>query len=554
MTKAPAPHEAATPPRQFENVNLFTSDVALQEALAREGGGHAHKELVTFGEVCGARETLERARIADAQPPRLIPYNAYGRRIDRIEQHPAHQDLLEMSCSEGLHCAAGSADAGSRATSIGRQVARAAGLYLAAQADVAHCQAISMTQAAAPIIASEPELPGDWLNKVKSRAYDRRDLPASAKTSVLIGFGVGESLFGGEPGAIGTRADASGGPGDRRYRISGHKWFLSAPGSDAFLILAQAPGGLSCFLLPRLGDDGHSNGLSILRLKDKLGTRGTPCAEVEIHDALGWLIGEEGQGEAVFAEAQMQLRLDAAIVSAGAMRRAVAEAITFVESRTVDGRALIEQPLMSHVLADLALDAEAAMALALRLARSFDRAEDARAAAWRRLMTPITKFLVCKIAPSLIAEAIECVGGTAYAEDFPLARLYRDVPANMLWEGTGNHLATEVLRVLRRHPEAAETVMDELAQAVGEDAYLEAAHARIAAILCEPRLLDVRARSLVEGLAVLAAGTILRAHAPAAVSDAFIATRMGSVARQAYGQELDWADTAAILRRASPVR
>lgn len=545
-----APDDRLAP---FEDVNLFTSDVALQEALVREGGGQAQKELVAFGLVCGSADVLDEARIAEEHPPRLRSFNPQGQRIDRVEYHPAYHELLKLSCREGLHCAAW-AEERQGSAGQGQQVARAAGLYLAAQVNAAHCQPIAMTHAAVPAIAAQPEIAAEWMPKILSRGYDPRGVPVTDKRSIMIGLGVQESQGGTDLDSLRTYAVPAGGAGDRRYLLNGQKWFLTAPTSDAFLVLAQAPAGLSCFLMPRLLSGGETNGLHIQRLKDKLGTRAEACAEVDISDAEAWLLGDEGEGQAVLGETMTQLQLDLAVLSAGFMRQSVTQAIHRAEHRTVLGKPLIEHALMRQVLADLALDAEAAMGLVLRLARSFDRMEDARAAAWRRLMTPVTKFWVCKIAPALIAEAIECVGGDAYVEGLPLARNYRDALANMLWDGTGNDLALEVLRVLQREPDAAEAVMEELAKAVGDDPYLEAAHARIAAILCEPRRLDLRARSLVEGLAVLAAGTILRAHAPAAVADGFIATRMGSLARQTYGQELDWADTAAILKRASPNR
>lgn len=552
MTKSPVSVEGGGLVPPFEDINLFSSDAALQEALTREGGGHAQKSLVAFGLVCGSADVMERARTAEDYPPRLRIFDAQGRRIDRVEHHPAYHELLEMSCGERLQCEVW-AEGGDTASAQGRQVARAAGLYLASQVNVGHCLPLCMTHAAAPTIAMQPEL-APWLSKLVSHGYDARAAALVDKRAVLIGVSNQEKNAGADRSATVTRAEPAGEPDGRRYILNGHKWFLSAPMSDAFLMLAQAPGGLSCFLVPRFRDDGEANGIHLQRLKDTLGVRASACAEVELIESDGWLIGEEGEGETVLSETQMQLRLDLSVVSAGAMRRALAQAIHHAENRVVSGKPLIEHPLMSQVLADLALDVEAALALALRLARSFDRAEDSRAAAWRRLMTPVTKYWVCKIASAILAETIECVGGNAYVEELPLARIYRDVVALSLWEGTGNELALEVLHILQREPEAAEIVMEELGKAVGDDAYLEAAHARIAAILCEPRRLDLRARSLVEGLAVLAAGTILRAHTPAAVSDGFIATRMGSVTRQTYGQELDWADTAAILRRASPTR
>lgn len=551
MNKPRVIYDVANQPPPFEDFNLFSSDMALQEALTREGGGHAHEDLVAFGAACGSVETIEQAWMSEDHRPRLRSFDAHGRRIDRVEHHPAYHEIMKMNVAQGLHCAA-SVHHGNEGPAHGRQVARAAALYVAGQVSVAHCQTISLTHAAAPAIAAHPELAAEWLPKIVSRDYDPRPLPVERKRSALIGVGVQERQPVSGDGY--TRAEPDPGSDEGRFAIHGQKWFLTAPTADAFLMLAQAPGGLGCFLVPRLRSDGGTNGMSILQLKDKLGCRAAACAEVELNGAEGWLLGTEGAGEKILSEPLTQLRLDLAVISAGAMRAALAQAIHHAEHRHVENGRLIDQPLMGQVLADLALDVEAALALVLRLARSFDRAEDARAAAWRRLMTPVTKYWVCKIAPGVVAEAMECVGANSYVEDLPLARLYRDVPAQMLWEGTGNDLALEVLRVLQREPEAAEIVMDELGKALGEDPYLKAAHARLDSILCDPRRLDLRARSLVEGLAVLAAGTILRAHGSAAVSEAFIATRMGSLTRQTYGQELDWADTAAILARASPNR
>jgi putative acyl-CoA dehydrogenase len=325
--------------------------------------------------------------------------------------------------------------------------------------------------------------------------------------------------------------------------------------SDAFLMLAQANGGLTCFLMPRFKADGSVNGLRLQRLKDKLGNRSNASSEVEFHAAEAYRIGEEGRGVATIIEMVTATRLDCAIASAGLMRLALAHAIHHAEHRAVFGERLITQPLMRQVLADLALDVEAAVALSFRLARSFDRAEDPRAAAWRRLMTPVTKYWVCKTAPAFVYEAMECLGGNGYVEELPLARIYREVPVNAIWEGSGNVMALDLLRVLQREPDAAGTVMDELAQASAGDAGLKAAHARVAALLHEPRLLDSRARQLAEQLALLAAGAILRAHAPAAVADAFIATRLVASSRaRIYGSGLDKADVGAILARATPNR
>ena len=322
--------------------------------------------------------------------------------------------------------------------------------------------------------------------------------------------------------------------------------------SDAFLVLAQAQGGLTCFLVPRFRPDGSVNALHLQRLKDKLGNRSNASSEVEFHGAWARAIGEEGRGVATIIEMVTYTRLDCAISSAGLMRFALANAVHHAEHRTVFQKKLVDQPVMQQVLADMALDVEAATALSFRLARAFDRAEDPRASAWRRLMTPVTKYWVCKMAPPLVAEAMECLGGNGYVEEAPLARLYREVPVNSIWEGSGNVMALDVARVLQREPLAVATVMDELATAAGDDQHLRRAHARLESMLQEPKLLDARGRTLVEALAVLSAATILRAHAPTAVADAFIATRISGDPRSTYGQGLEHADVRAIINRASP--
>ncbi len=554
---AAAAADQSNQPPPFAGVNLFTSDAALGDTVQREGGGRAVKALTAFGQICGSADSLESARLANENPPRLRTFGPAGERLDTVEFHPAYHALMEISCGEGLHSSVWAHHAAAGGSpKAGAHVIRAAGCYMAAQMEAGHCCPVTMTNAAVPTLLLQPEIAAEWLPKILPRTYDRRFLPFPEKTAVTIGMGMTERQGGTDVRANTTRArpaSGKGGPGTE-YILDGHKWFMSAPMSDAFLVLAQAEKGLSCFLMPRFLPDGSVNGLQFQRLKDKLGNRSNASSEVEFHGAHAWLIGEEGRGVPNIIEMVTYTRLDCAVSSAGMMRRAVAQAIHSTEHRSVFGSKLASQPLMMEVLADLALDVEAATALAFRLARSFDRASDQRAAAWRRLMTPITKYWVCKIAPSVVYEAMECLGGNSYVEDHGLARLYREVPVNAIWEGSGNVMALDVLRVLQRDGEAVEAVMDELKQAAGDDAHLTAAHARLEAILQEPRLLDVRARSLVEGLAVLAAGTILRAHAPAAVADAFIATRMGSIPRFTYGQGLDWADKTAILARATPNR
>ncbi len=536
----------------FVDINLFTTDAALQEAVEREGADYALEQLAEFGAVCGSAEALERGRLANEYPPRLKTHDPKGRRLDIVEFHPAYHACMARSMAEGLHCSSWEGDqTGSAAAAA--NVARAGAFYMAAQMEAGHCCPLTMTNASVPTLRLQPELANEWVPRILSRRYDPAFRSAAEKASVTIGMGMTEKQGGTDVRANTTLAQpvANGGPGGE-YILSGHKWFFSAPMCDAFLVLAQAPGGLSCFLVPRHLPDGTVNALRLQRLKDKLGNRSNASAEVEFHGALGWLIAEEGRGVPAIIEMVTYTRLDCAVASAGLMRLALAMAVHHARHRAVFGRLLIDQPLMAHVLADMALDVEAAVALVFRLARSFDRIEDERAAAWRRLMTPVTKYWVCKIAPVMIGEAMECLGGNGYVEENGMARIYREAPVNSIWEGSGNVMALDVLRVLQREPEIAQVVFQELAQAASDDRRLEAALDRIASLLHEPRLLDLRARELVEALALTAAGAILRIHGHPDVADAFIATRLAGPPRQSYGQGLEFANTTAILGRVLP--
>ncbi len=536
----------------FVDINLFTTDAALQEAVEREGADYALEQLAEFGAVCGSAEALERGRLANEYPPRLKTHDPKGRRLDVVEFHPAYHACMARSMAEGLHCSSWEEDQTGSAPAAAN-VARAGAFYMAAQMEAGHCCPLTMTNASVPTLRLQPELANEWVPRILSRRYDPAFRPAAEKASVTIGMGMTEKQGGTDVRANTTLAQpvANGGPGGE-YILSGHKWFFSAPMCDAFLVLAQAPGGLSCFLVPRHLPDGTVNALRLQRLKDKLGIRSNASAEVEFHGALGWLIAEEGRGVPAIIEMVTYTRLDCAVASAGLMRLALAMAVHHARHRAVFGRLLIDQPLMAHVLADMALDVEAAVALVFRLARSFDRIEDERAAAWRRLMTPVTKYWVCKIAPVMIGEAMECLGGNGYVEENGMARIYREAPVNSIWEGSGNVMALDVLRVLQREPEIAQVVFQELAQAASDDRRLEAALDRIASLLHEPRLLDLRARELVEALALTAAGAILRIHGHPDVADAFIATRLAGPPRQSYGQGLEFANTTAILGRVLP--
>jgi putative acyl-CoA dehydrogenase len=546
-------HEVLNQSPIFENVNLFTSDRALMEAVNREGGGAAVKRLTAFGEACGSAAAFERGRLANENPPRLKTFDSKGRRLDIVEFHPAYHECMAMSVAEGLHCMAWEHAASPGAKPVaGANVVRSAGCYMAIQMEAGHQCPVTMTNASVPTLLLQPEVAADWLPKILTRHYDKTFQPAGTKRGATIGMGMTEKQGGTDVRANTTTAmpAGAGGPG-AEYIVTGHKWFMSAPMCDAFLVLAQAPGGLSCLLLPRFLPDGSVNALRIQRLKDKLGNRSNASSEVEFQAAHAWLIGEEGRGVPAIIEMVTGTRLDCAVGSAGLMRLALANAIHHCQHRTAFQRKLVDQPLMQQVLADLALDVEAATALSFRLSRSFDRASDRHAAAWRRLMTPVTKYWVCKLGPAVAYEAMECMGGNGYVEEGLAARLYRELPLNAIWEGSGNVMALDLLRVLQREPETLEIVMDDLGAAVGSDPPLKAQLERIQTMLHEPRLLEQRGRALAEALATVAAGAILRAHSPAYVADAFIATRLSGAARQTYGQGLDWADTRAIIEHAA---
>jgi putative acyl-CoA dehydrogenase len=555
MSSPFATHEVLNQSPPFEDINLFMSDRALIEAVNREGGGGAVKRLEAFGAACGSAAAFDRGRLANECPPRLRAFDTKGRRLDVVEFHPAYHECMAMSAAEGLHCSAWEhlAEPGGRPLA-GANVARSAGCYMAIQMEAGHQCPITMTNAAVPTLVLQPEIAAEWLPHVLKRDYDKSFRPAAAKRAATIGMGMTEKQGGTDVRANTTRAEPAtgvGGPG-AEYVITGHKWFMSAPMCDAFLVLAQAAGGLSCFLMPRFLPDGSVNALRLQRLKEKLGNRSNASSEVEFQGAHAWLIGEEGRGVPGIIEMVTGTRLDCAVASAGLMRLMLANAIHHCRHRTVFQRKLVDQPLMGQVLADLALDAEAATALAFRLARSFDRASDPHSAAWRRLMTPVTKYWICKMAPAFGYEAMECLGGNGYVEEGLAARVYREMPLNAIWEGSGNVMALDLLRVLQREPDTVAIVLEDLGAAAGGDSRLKTQLERVQRMLHEPRLLERRGRALAEALATLAAGAILRAHAPAYVADAYLATRLSGLPRQTYGQGLDAADTRGIVERAFP--
>jgi putative acyl-CoA dehydrogenase len=547
-------HEVTNQSPQFADRNLFADDAPLQAAVSRYSPDVV-AALNELGISLGSREAFERGRLANEHPPRLKTHDRQGRRLDIVEFHPAYHECLATSFAAGLHCSTWDHLATPGATPRpGAQVARAAGFYMAAQMEAGHCCPITMTHAAVSTLRLSPELAAEWLPRILSRTYDASFRPAGEKASVTFGMGMTEKQGGTDVRTNTTAAEPiAPGAGGGTHRLIGHKWFMSAPMSDAFLVLAQAPGGLSCFVVPRFLADGTVNALHFQRLKDKLGNRSNASSEVEFEGAEGWLVGDEGRGVPAIIEMVTATRLDCAVSSAGLMRLALANAIHHARHRTVFQRHLADQPLMAMVLADMALDVEAAITLSFRLAHAVDEApRDARQRAWVRLMTPVTKLWVCKLAPALVYEAMECLGGNGYVEDGLLARIYREVPVNAIWEGSGNVMALDMLRVVQREPDTLAHVLDEIAAASVGDATLSGACARIRNWLGDPQSIEGRGRQISEALAVLAAATLLRTCAPPAFADAFIATRIAGAPRQLYGQGIEGADIRGILDRALP--
>lgn len=536
MVKNAQTREAANQPPVFEDVNLFVADSALQAAVEREGAGFAISDLDAFGAVAGAAENLEHARHANNHAPTLQTHSPRGERIDQITFHPSYHHLMQTSMEAGVHCGAWSHLGASGSVATGANVARAATLFLATQMEPGHCCPLSMTNASVATLLQDRGMAQTVVPRILARAYDPQFRHMSEKRALTIGMGMTERQGGSDVRNTRTRAEALGTAEDG-FRINGHKWFLSAPMSDAFVVLAGEGSSeqLSCFLMPRVLPDGETNGIQFERLKSKLGNHSNATCEVRFDDAQAWRIGEAGRGIATVMGMVGHTRLDCAVSSAALMRRALAEAIHHARHRTVSGAALVGQPIMTQVLADMALHVEASTMLSLRLARSFDLPDDEQELAWRRFMTPVTKYWICKTAPGLVAEAMECLGGNGYVEDFPLATLYREAPVNAIWEGAGNVMCVDVMRVLQRYPDAIDLVFFELHELANGAPGLEARLRDVRDLLHNPREMDHNLRALLDQLGLCAAAALMNAHAGRTNAEAFIASRFESGGRQTYG-------------------
>jgi putative acyl-CoA dehydrogenase len=522
-----------------------SDDPALLGALRREGAGWAEPEVRELGRLAGSEQFQENGRLANEHPPKLRTHDRYGHRLDEVEFHPAWHDLMAVAVGRGLHAAPW------RDSRPGAHVARAAGVYVWGQAEAGHLCPVSMTYAIVPALRHAPGLASQYEPLLAAADYDFGLRPPLAKRGLLAGMSMTEKQGGSDVRANTTTAVRQP---DGSYRITGHKWFTSAPMGDLFMVLAQVPGaGLSCFLLPRVLPDGSRNGMRLMRLKDKLGNRSNASAEVEYSGATAWPVGEEGRGVRTIIDMVNSTRLDCVLAAATGMRLGVIHAAHHAAHRMAFGARLAGQPLMANVLADLAIESEAATMVALRLAGATDRAArgDEREAAFRRLALAVTKYWVCKQAPGHAAEALECLGGNGYVEESGMPRLYREAPLQSIWEGSGNVAALDALRALTRQPEAAEAFFEELDLAAGADRRLDEAIASLRKEAADPA--EASARRLAEAMAVTLQASLLIRDGHPAVADAFALTRLAGDRGRAYGTLPLGVRTPDIVARATPV-
>jgi len=538
----------------FADVNLFSSDTGLRRAVEREGAGWASADLEVHGAALGTAESMELALEANRYTPRLEPIDSRGYRIDRVDYHPAYHHFMALTMKAGVHCSPWDhlADGGTRRP--GATVARAAAAYMTSQVEPGHMCPITMTHASVATLTMEPAVADQWLPRILGRDYDRRFRPAEEKSAVTIGMGMTEKQGGSDLRANITEARRAS---DNMYEITGHKWFVSAPMCDAFLLLAQARDGLSCFLMPRFLPDGELNAVRLLRLKDKIGNRSNASSEMEFDGARAWLIGKAGRGVRNIIEMATYCRLDCALASAGMMRMGLARALNHATHRTAFQRKLIDQPLMRRVLADLAVEQAAATALVMRVARAYD-ATDAGGdgnpldLAWKRIMTPAAKFWICKQGPHFLFETMECLGGNGYVEENMMGLLYREMPVNAIWEGSGNIMCLDILRAVDREAQSFQALFADLADAAAGRRQIQSAVAALKDSFADIAVLETNARRIVERLAHVAAACVLARAGDDALCDAFCLTHLGQSRPRTYGAFEGSIDEAAVLEFAMP--
>src|ERR1700730_5186494 len=542
-----------TPP--LEGVDVFSSNLPLVEAVEREGAGWVRARATALGLLIGGAPQQSWGRLANENRPVLRTHDRYGNRIDEVEFHPAWHELMNMGVENELHSLPWTSSEPFVHT------ARAALYMTAMQAEAGFCCPITMTFAVVPALRAQPELAAEWEPRVTASTYDPRLLAPRAEPSAIAGMAMTEKQGGSDVRANTTVAQAlNGGGAGGEDEIHGHKWFCSAPMSDIFLVLAQTDEGLSCFLLPRILPDGSRNAFHIQRLKDKLGNHSNASSEIELHGAWAQMVGEPGRGVPTIIEMVGHTRLDCVIGSAAGMRVGVVNATHHAAHRQAFGKMLIDQPLMRNVLADLCLESEATTALAMRLSRAYDEAHaDALAGEngtdaqlFKRLATAVGKYWTCKRAPNHAFEALECLGGNGYVEESGMPRLYREAPLASIWEGSGNVMSLDVLRALTRSPRSLEVFLEEVELGRGADARLDARIERLRNRFADPQTLETRARRVVEDMALCLEGSLLVRHAPAAVPDAFCASRLDGDGGLEYGTLPAGTDFQAIIERSRP--
>ncbi len=524
--------------------DVVRSDVPLVEGVLRHGSQETLDSLAELGTLAGSAQAREHGELANRHHPELRTYDRYGNRVDEVDFHPSWHWLMEHGVGFGLQAAPWESDAPHA------HLRRAAGFMAWSHTDPGHGCPLSMTYAAVPALRANPALAQEWVPRLAATAYDPGLRPAAEKAGALAGMGMTEKQGGSDVRANLTEARPTATDGD--YTLHGHKWFTSAPMNDVFLVLAQAPGGLSCFLVPRVLPDGERNRLDVVRLKDKLGNRSNASSELELDGTWGRLLGEEGRGVRTIIEMVAATRLDCVLGSTALMRRALNEAAWHVAHRSAFGGPLADKPLMRNVIADLAVESEAATTLALRLATAVDSRDDAHEAALRRIALPLAKFWVCKRTPMMVAEALECLGGNGYVEESGLPLLFRESPLNSIWEGSGNVNALDVLRALTREPEVLDAWLAEVGLAAGADPRLDRALESVLTMLGDTATLEQSARRLAGQMAAVLQASLLVRFAPAEVADAFCATRLGGDYNGTLGTLPPGTDLPFLLARATP--
>lgn len=540
-------HQAENLSNDLVDYNMYDQDRALNEAVQREGAAWAQAELGTFGQLTGSADYLEQGRLANKFIPELDSHDRFGKRIDLVSFHPAYHRLMQTAIEHGLHCSPWTEPR------AGAHVARAARTYLHNQVEAGHGCPITMAFASVPTLRLQPDLLEVWGRKVMARVYDPRNVPIEQKQGVTIGMAMTEKQGGSDVRTNSTRAYPIGasGPG-QAYELVGHKYFVSAPMCDAFLVLAQTSVGLSCFLLPRWRSDGSKNAMQVLRLKKKMGNASNASSETELRGALAWMVGEEGRGVRNIIEMVSMTRFDCMIGSSAGMRMATSQALHHCSVRSAFGKVLNQQPLMQNVLADLALESEAALTLTMRMARAMDHRHVEQEDLLVRLVTAVGKYWICKRTPNHAYEAMECIGGSGVMEDSMMPRLYREAPVNTIWEGSGNVQCLDVLRAISKTPAVLEAFFAEVGEARGANAALDHYVAGLAKEMGDLRDVEYRARDLVDRMALSLQASLLVRHAPSFVSDAFCQSRLQQTGHHNYGTLPRGVDCTAILARATP--